>query len=137
MPLAPYPREVARSALPPSLAGTAPGLSLMLVEEALERMGLARACIERAADPGCHLLSAARRIRELPSALAGAADSALVANLADVAEYICRRLCSVGDATDLATLADMCDLLREIRCAWVTESAPALILCGAAAWARA
>jgi flagellin-specific chaperone FliS len=124
------PDHVARPASPP---GAAPVRSLLLVDGALERIDLARACIEGAADPRRHLHAAVLRVRELPQALAGAGDSALVANLADVSAYICRQLGSVGDHAGLATLADMCDLLREIRCAWVTSPVAANIICGAVA----
>jgi flagellin-specific chaperone FliS len=126
-------------ALPASLRGGAPVLSLLLVDEALERLGCARAAIGRGCDPHHHLRLAALRIGRLASVLtppadeAAAAESALIANLDDMAQYICRRLAGVHDATGLSTLADMCDLLREIRRAWVTPPAAAAILCGTAA----
>jgi len=133
MSLAHRTRDACARRLAATAANTAPVLSLVLVDEALQCLGRARACIGGAADPARHLRSAVLRIRELPGALAGAADSALVANLADLSEYICRQLGRVGDPTDLSTLADMCDLLREIRCAWVTPPTATAILCGAAA----
>lgn len=124
------PDHVAQPASPP---GAAPVRSLLLVYGALERIDLARTCIEAAADPRRHLHSAVLRVRELPGALAGTEDAALVANLVDVSEYICRRLVNVDDRAGLATLADMCDLLREIRCAWVTPPGATPILSSAAA----
>jgi flagellar secretion chaperone FliS len=133
MAVATFDCEPDHAARPASRPGAAPVRSLLLVDGALERIDLARACIEGAADPRRHLHSAVLRVRELPAALAQAGDSALVANLADLSEYICRRLGSVGDHAGLATLADMCDLLREIRCAWVTPPLAANIICGAVA----
>jgi len=133
MAFATYDCEPDHVAPPASAPGAAPVRSLLLVYAALERIDLARSCIEGAADPRRHLHCAVARVRALPEALAGSEDSALIANLADVSEYICRRLGSVGDRAGLATLTDMCDLLREICCAWVTGPVAAPILSRAAA----
>ena len=101
-------------------AHTAPVLSLKLVDSALQRIDLARACIERAGDPRGHLHAAMLHVRRLPCTLAWSADSALLANLADLSAYICRRLHAAGDDADPSGLAQMCDLLHEIRRAWMT-----------------
>ena len=120
MSLAYHMRDACQRRLAAHAADTAPALSLRLVDGALECIDLARACIERAADPRGHLRSAMLRVRKLPCTLAWAADSALLANLADLSEYICRRLYAAGDDADPRGLAEMCDLLHEIRKAWMT-----------------
>jgi flagellin-specific chaperone FliS len=70
-----------------------------------------------------------RRITRLPATLAPS-DEASIANLADLSAYMCRQLSTVGGSADLETLGRMCDLLREIRCAWVTSPAATPTLCG-------
>jgi flagellin-specific chaperone FliS len=103
----------------------APALSLMLADGALLRLGQARGCLERGADPARHLRTAALQIRELPASLPLPAGDALAVNLADVCEYLCRQLAAVDGAAGLTTLADVCDLLGEIRRACLTLPAPA------------
>lgn len=107
-----------------------PAISLRLVEGAHRRLELARVCIERGGDPNRRLRGAMRRITRLPAALAPS-DEASIANLADLSAYMCRQLSTVGATSDLSTLGRMCDLLREIRCAWVTPSPAASTLCDA------
>lgn len=104
--------------------------SLRLVEGAHRRLELARECIERGADPNRRLRGAMRRITRLPATLAPS-DEASIANLADLSAYMCRQLSMVGGSGDLATLGRICDLLREIRCAWVTLAPVASTLCDA------
>jgi len=99
----------------------APPLSLALLEGARECIDLARECVRRGVDPRRQLRWATARIRKLPAALAPPGDKEITASLADLAEYMCRELRSVHDATGLGTLERMYDLLREIRGAWVIE----------------
>jgi len=94
-------------------------LSLRLVEGARRRLEIARDCIEQGGNPRRPVRSAMLRITRLPATLAPT-DEASIANLADLSAYMCRELSSVAGAEDLGTLGRMCDLLREIRCAWVT-----------------
>lgn len=101
--------------------------SLNLLEGARQRLELARISIAQGSDPQPVLREAMRRIRKLPMTLAPG-DSAIVANLADLSDYMCRRLRAVRDEAGIVTLNSMCDLLREIRCGWVTAltAAPTL-----------
>lgn len=94
--------------------------SLNLLEGARQRLELARMSIAQGSDPRSQLRAAIVRIRKLPTTLAPAADAAIVANLTDLSDYICRRLRTVCDEAGVATLESMCDLLREIRTGWVT-----------------
>lgn len=100
-------------------------VSLNLMEGARQRLVLARMSIAQGGDPQPRLRAAMRRIRKLPASLAPATDAALVANLTDLSDYICRRLRTVRDAAGVQTLDSMCDLLREIRSGWVTLPAAA------------
>jgi flagellin-specific chaperone FliS len=100
-------------------------LSLTLLEGAQECVELARDSISRGDDPRRHLRWAMTRIRKLPAALAPPGDDEILAVLADLCEYICRELRSVHNSSGLATLERMYDLLREIRGAWVTDTASA------------
>lgn len=102
---------------------------LTLVEGARRRLELARECIEQGSDPGKRLRAAMRRITRLPAYLAPS-DEQSIANLAELSAYMCRELSTVCGTTDLRTLGRMCELLREIRCAWVALP-PASSLCNA------
>ena len=96
----------------------------LLVDGALERIGLARSCLEGGTDPGRHLRTAVLQIREVGASLeSSCADAAMAANLADLSDYMCRQLGGVEDYAALTTLADVSDLLRELRCAYVTVPA--------------
>jgi len=113
----------AQTSPPAARAGIAPrrprALSLRLVEGARRRLELARQCIEHGGNPRRRVRSAMLRITRFPATLAPT-DEASIANLADLSAYMCRELSTVDGADDLDTLGRMCDLLREIRCAWVT-----------------
>ena len=98
-----------------------PSLSLALVEGARECLELARQCIRRGSDPRRQLRWAMVRIRKLPEALAPPEDAEILACLVDLTEYMCRELRSIRDATGVATLERMYDLLCEIRRAWVVQ----------------
>ena len=117
----------------PAVPGDAAILSLKLVEGARQRLELARQSIALGHDPRPHLRAAMLRIRKLPVTLAPPADSAIVANLTDLSDYMCRRLRTVRDEASVGTLDGMCDLLREMRCAWVTLPAPTRTLRGGSA----
>ena len=111
------PRSASRAAPTPAI------LSLNLVEGARQRLELARMSIAQGSDPQPRLREAMSRIRKLPATLAPSVDLAVVANLTDLSDYMCRKLRTVGDQGSVATLDSMCDLLREIRCGWVTPPA--------------
>jgi flagellin-specific chaperone FliS len=103
--------------------------SLTLVEGARRRLELARDCIEQGSDPGRRLRAAMRRITRLPASLERC-DGEAIAHLAELSAYMCRELSAVCRTGDSATLGRMCDLLREIRTAWVALP-PASTLCNA------
>ncbi|HXZ58764.1 MAG TPA: hypothetical protein VEG26_01180 [Steroidobacteraceae bacterium] len=100
-------------------------LSLALLEGARQCLVLARGCLERGVDPRRHLRWAMTRLRKLPAEIAPPGDTEILAILKDLTEYMCRELRSVQDASGFATLERMYDLLREIRCAWLTEAVSA------------
>lgn len=116
-----------------STPGAAAVLSLRLVEGARQRLELARLSIAQGHDPRPRLRAAMLRIRKLPRTLAPPADEGLAANLTDLSDYMCRRLRTVRDEAGVGTLDSMCDLLREIRCAWVTLPATTSTLRGGSA----
>jgi flagellin-specific chaperone FliS len=109
---------------PAAVAARRPGRSLgvRLVEGAHRRLEIARDCIQHGGNPRRPVRSAMLRITRFPATLAPT-DEASIANLADLSAYMCRELSSVAGAEDLSTLGRMCDLLREIRCAWGTPPA--------------
>ncbi len=98
-----------------------PSYSLVLVEGARECLDLARQCLRRGDDPRRPLRWAMVRIGKLPEALAPAGDAEIIGCLTDLTEYMCRELGSIRDATGVATLERMYDLLCEIRRAWVIQ----------------
>lgn len=94
-------------------------LGLMLVNGALQCIDIARECIECGHDPRRHLRSAALRVRELPATLCLSDIDPMGVSFSDLCEYICRRLGAAGEAQELPSLEEICDLLREICRAWV------------------
>jgi flagellar protein FliS len=98
-------------------------LSLELLEGARQRLELARQSILQGQNPRPRLRSAMVRIARLPATLAPPADSAIAASLTDLSDYMCRRLRTVRNEDGVGTLDSVCDLLREIRCGWVTPPA--------------
>jgi flagellin-specific chaperone FliS len=96
-------------------------LSVMHFESALRSLILAGETLGMGTISSCHLRTAITQIRKLCATLALQADRTMAANLADLTEYMCRELRGVATGTaGPAKLADICELLREIRCAWVT-----------------
>jgi len=108
----------------------APSYSLALVEGARECLDLARQSIRRGSDPRRQLRWAMVRIRKLPQVLAPPDDEEILACLVDLTEYMCRELRSIRDATGVATLERMYDLLCEIRRAWVLQPLAPPAACG-------
>jgi len=92
-----------------------------LMDGALERIGLARRCLRRGREPTHHLRIATLQIREALACLAHGAEAATAANLADLSDYLCRQLICEGDG--LTALAYVCDLLGELRCAYLPPPA--------------
>jgi flagellin-specific chaperone FliS len=91
-------------------------LSVMHFENALRSLTLAGETVGMGTITTFHVRSAMTQIRKLCATLALQADRAMAANLGDLAEYMCRELRGVGaGAVGPAKLADICELLREIR----------------------
>jgi flagellin-specific chaperone FliS len=98
-----------------------PSYSLALVEGARECLGLARQCLRQGDDPRRQLRWAMVRLKKLPQVLSPPDDAEILECLTDLTEYMCRELRSIRDATGVATLERMYDLLCEIRRAWVIQ----------------
>jgi flagellin-specific chaperone FliS len=105
---------------PAALQLGASALSVMLISGAMQCIEAARDCVEGGHDPRRHLRSAALRIRELPATLSMPANDPMAVSFADLCDYICRQLSTVGDERGLPSLEGSCDLLREIGRAWMT-----------------
>jgi flagellin-specific chaperone FliS len=110
------------TALPALAPATVHALSLAVLESALERLSLARRCLQRGRDPAHHLRIASLQIREATTCLAAPAEAAIAANLCDLADYMCRELGTAATGPGLTALANVCDLLRELRCAYLVPA---------------
>ena len=111
------------TALPARTPAAAHAVSLALLDGALERLGLARRSLQRGREPAHHLRIAILQIREATAYLAAGAEADIAANLLDLADYMGRQLGAASQRDGLTALANVCDLLRELRCAYL---APAL-----------
>jgi len=97
------------------------GLILMLFDGALERIAAARGCMENRlhAQQSTLIHRAVSIIAELRGSLNLSAGGELAANMADLYDYLCRRLMT-GNSTNRPELLDeVASLLREIRAAWM------------------
>ncbi len=99
----------------------------MLMDGALDRIARARHAMqaERIAEKGELIGNAITIITGLKGCLDMEAGEALSANLADLYDYMCRRLVQANAADDDAMLDEVSNLLGEIRFAWdaIPESA--------------
>jgi flagellar protein FliS len=97
------------------------GLVLMLMNAAMERMSVARSCIERGdlVRKAKLLHSCVKIIGELRGILNMAEGGSLAQNLSDLYEYMIRRLLRANLETDVACINEVSSLLGEIRKAWV------------------
>jgi flagellar protein FliS len=97
------------------------GLVLMLMNAAMERMGVARSCIERGdlVRKAKLLHSCVKIIGELRGILNMAEGGSLAQNLSDLYEYMIRRLLRANLETDVACINEVSSLLGEIRKAWI------------------
>ena len=98
-----------------------PSYSLALVEGARECLDLARQSIRQGSDPRRQLRWAMVRIGKLAEALSPPGDAEILECLTDLTDYMCRELRTIRDASGVATLERMYDLLCEIRRAWVVQ----------------
>jgi len=104
-------------------------MSLMLMDNALERIDQARHYMDEGFDGGDsfekhHLLAGAVQIvGELRSTLNVRDGGPFAANLDDLCEYMSRQLVAANLHNRVATLDEVADLLREIRKnAWMVQS---------------
>ena len=96
-------------------------LVLMLMDAAVERMAIARGCIERGdtkRQAGL-LHSCVNIIAELRGSLNLAKGGTLAQNLSDLYEYMIRRLLLANTSSDTRCITEVSGLLEEIRSAWV------------------
>jgi flagellar protein FliS len=105
-----------------SVAGADPHrLVLMLMEGVLERLAVARACIERG-DIGkkAQLVhSCITLIGELRGSLNMERGGALAGNLSDLYEYMARQLLRANADSNIELIKEVTGLLGEVRSAWV------------------
>jgi len=97
------------------------GLVLMLMNAAVERLSVARACIERGdlVRKAKLLHSCVKIIGELRGILNMAEGGTLAQNLSDLYDYMMRRLLQANLVTSMACITEVSDLLAEIRKAWI------------------
>jgi len=102
-------------------------LIVMLMDGALERITTARGCMERgdAAEKGRLLNRAVSIIGELRASLDMKAGGQIAANLADLYDYMCRRLLKATSENRVEMLDEVSNLLHEIRGAWLAIPAEA------------
>jgi flagellar protein FliS len=92
------------------------------MDGALERISRARGRLEHGecCEKSSLLRSAVQILGELRSNLDLSAGGAMVANLDDLCEYMCRQLITGARHNRIANLDEVSHLLREVRAAWVT-----------------
>jgi flagellar protein FliS len=96
-------------------------LTLMLMDGALERIAMARGCIERneTSEKAKLLNRAVSIIGELRNSLDLSKGGKIAANLNDLYDYMCRQLLKANADNKVAPLEHVSALLSEIRSAWV------------------
>lgn len=94
---------------------------LMLIDAAVERMSIARGCIERGETrrQAALLHNCVNIITELRGCLNVTAGGTLAQNLSDLYEYMISRLVLANAKSDARCVAEVSGLLEEIRAAWV------------------
>lgn len=99
-------------------------LVLMLIDGALERLAMARGCIERnergdIAKKAQLLQQCVSIITELRGSLNLSEGGQVAQNLSDLYEYMLRRLLIANADNNLDCVREVASLLNEIRSAWV------------------
>jgi flagellar secretion chaperone FliS len=105
-----------------TVAGADPHrLVLMLMDGVLERLAVARACIERGelAKKAQLLHSCVTLIGELRGSLNTQQGGALARNLSDLYEYMVRQLLRANVDSNVGFVKEVSSLLGEVRSAWV------------------
>jgi flagellar protein FliS len=97
------------------------GLVLMLMSAAVERMSVARSCIERGdlVRKAKLLHNCVQIIGELRGILNMAEGGTLAQNLSDLYDYMIRRLLRANLETNVGCINEVLSLLGEIRKAWI------------------
>ncbi len=92
----------------------------MLMEGALDKVATAKGCIERndLAGKSRHITWAMSIINGLQSSLDMEAGGAIAVNLDDLYSYMSRRLVDASVQNDAGALAEVIELLLEIKGAW-------------------
>lgn len=96
-------------------------LIIMLMDGALERISTARGCISRGdtVEKARLLNRAVSIIGELRGSLDMKNGGSIAANLAELYDYLCRRLLKATSENRIEMLDEVSKLLHEIRSAWV------------------
>jgi flagellar secretion chaperone FliS len=96
-------------------------LVLMLMDGALERMAIARGCIERGqiAKKAQALHQCVSIVNELRGSLNLAQGGSLAQNLSELYDYMLRQLLRANVDSDLECIKEVAGLMGEIRGAWV------------------
>jgi len=105
-----------------AVAGADPHrLVLMLMDGILERLAIARACIERGdiARKAQLLHSCTTLIAELRGSLNMQQGGALARNLSDLYEYMARQVLRANADSSIEFIKEVASLLGEVRGAWV------------------
>jgi len=97
------------------------GLVLMLMNAAVERMTMARGCIEHGETvrKAKLLHSCVKVIGELRGILNLSEGGSLAQNLSDLYDYMMRRLLRANVESNAACITEVLGLLGEVRSAWI------------------
>lgn len=97
------------------------GLILMLLDGALQRLSVARGCIEhgKQTEKAQLLHRVIQIVGELRGSLDMSAGGQIASNLSELYDYMSRRLLSAMLDNKIELLDEVSGLLREIRGAWV------------------
>ena len=96
-------------------------LIVMLMDGALERIATARGCMQRSetAEKGRLINRAISIVGELRTSLDLRNGGQIAANLAELYDYMCRRLLRATTENKVEMLDEVSSLLHEIRAAWL------------------
>ena len=96
-------------------------LIVMLMDGALERIAAARGCMQRkeTAEKARLINRAVSIVGELRNSLDLRSGGQIAANLAELYDYICRRLLLATTENKVEMLDEVSSLLHEIRSAWL------------------
>jgi flagellar secretion chaperone FliS len=96
-------------------------LILMLMDGALDRITMARGCMQRGEtiEKARLLNRAVLIVGELRNSLDMKSGGEIAANLGELYDYMCRCLLKATSENRVELLDEVCGLVREIRSAWV------------------